>query len=221
MRDFNGACHLSVAVIDDDPATRRMFRAWFEGDGCSVVECASGAEGIERAASHDVDALCLDLGMADIQGLEVLSRVRANDPDLPVVIVTARREHEVVVEAMRRGANDFLCKPLDPSRVVQAVRRAVDARVRVDAFRQARVESGLEAFRTGAGLEVVLPLREVQRRAIAHALRVTGRSVPHAARMLGIGRSTLYRRMGESADGDPSLVSGDEEGPVEAGESLQ
>lgn len=189
------ADQLCVAVVDDDATTRRMFRAWFEGDGCTVHECSCGAEALERVSRADVDALCLDLGMADIAGFEVLAQVREVDADLPVVIVTARREFESVVEAMRLGASDYLCKPLDPSRVVHAVRRAVQARRRLEVLRRARVEIGLDESDPRTGAEVVVPLREIEKRAIGRALRVAKGNVPRAARLLGMGRATLYRRL--------------------------
>src|SRR5580704_13069080 len=101
----------SVAVVDDDPAMRRLLTAMVAEEGFASVELATGDEalaGIDQRAA----AVCLDLGLDDIPGLEVLKHLRARLPDVPVVVVTARTRVEEVVEAMKAGAYDYLAKPI-------------------------------------------------------------------------------------------------------------
>jgi DNA-binding NtrC family response regulator len=124
-----------VAVVDDDPAMRRILSAMLAEAGFRAVEFDGGAgalAGIDRTMA----AVCLDLGLDDIPGIEVLRRLHARHRDVPVIVVTARTRVEEVVEAMKAGAWDYLAKPIDPLRFSQTVRRAAEhravvARVRV------------------------------------------------------------------------------------------
>jgi DNA-binding NtrC family response regulator len=116
-----------VAVVDDDAGMRKLLTAMLAEAGFASAEFDEGGEALagidERAA-----AVCLDLGLEDIPGVEVLRLLRARLPDVPVVVVTARTRVEEVVEAMKAGAYDYLAKPLDPFRFGQTLRRAVEHR---------------------------------------------------------------------------------------------
>ena len=116
-----------VAVVDDDPAMRRLLAARLAQAGFSAVQFDGGERalaGIDARAS----AICLDLGLDDIPGIEVLLRLRAALPDVPVIVVTARTAVEEVVLAMKAGAYDYLAKPIDDLRFTQTVRRAAEYR---------------------------------------------------------------------------------------------
>jgi DNA-binding NtrC family response regulator len=111
-----------VAVVEDDATTRQIIRAWLSPEGHEVIELPTGAEGIARAA--DVDLMCLDLGLDDMDGLEVLRRVRAEAPEVTVIVVTGNRQIETAVEAMRMGAYDYVTKPLERDAFLAIVGRA-------------------------------------------------------------------------------------------------
>src|SRR5690242_7005703 len=115
-----------VAVVDDDPTTRHILRHWLEDMGYRIIEHASGREVLSSTA--EVAAVCLDLNLDDIPGLELLRHLQAKDANLPVVVVTVQGDVDTAVEAMRRGAYDFLVNSLDRERLLHAVRRAVERR---------------------------------------------------------------------------------------------
>ncbi|MFK7989291.1 MAG: sigma-54-dependent transcriptional regulator [Sandaracinaceae bacterium] len=115
-----------VTLVDDDPVIRRIMRLWLEHAGYQVVEHGRGKSILDGEKTRGV--VCLDLGLGDIPGMEVLTRLLARDPDLPVVVVTAERTVETAVSAMRTGAYDFVTKPLDQERLLLAVDRAVERR---------------------------------------------------------------------------------------------
>jgi DNA-binding NtrC family response regulator len=119
--------HGPVAVVDDDPAMRRLLVAMLARAGFAATEFDGGVgalAGIDRSTA----VVCLDLGLADLSGIEVLKLLHERQPDVPVVVVTARTRVEEVVEAMKAGAYDYLAKPIDPLRFGQTVRRAVEHR---------------------------------------------------------------------------------------------
>jgi DNA-binding NtrC family response regulator len=195
------------------------MRLWLEADGYTVIELPSG----EEAIAHDVRgsaAVCLDLRLDDMPGLAVLDALRARDPDLPVIVVSGDQDTETVEEAMRAGAYDYVLKPFDRDRLRYAVRRAFERRALVASLHKLREEASErndsappgDAPASGrAGLlesstppeASTLNLRDLERQAIARALEVSGGSVGKAAKLLGIGRATLYRRLSEQRDAGP------------------
>jgi DNA-binding NtrC family response regulator len=112
-----------VAVVDDDPTARRLMRFWLERAGYRVVEHDSGESALSEQPEHPAVA-CVDLGLGEIGGFKVIQHLRARDADLPIIVVTAQRELETAVAAMRAGAYDYLTKPLDGDRLLLAVHRA-------------------------------------------------------------------------------------------------
>src|SRR5688572_17480204 len=129
-----------VAVVDDDPTARRLMQFWLERAGYRVVEHESG----EGAIAHEGESpsvACVDLGLGEVGGFKVIQHLRARDADLPIIVVTAQREIETAVEAMRAGAYDYVTKPLDRDRLLLAVHRARERRELITSVR--RLETAL------------------------------------------------------------------------------
>jgi DNA-binding NtrC family response regulator len=116
-----------VAVVDDDPVARRLLAGLLGARGLAVEAHASGASVVGTDLSA-LDFVCVDLGLGAESGLDLIATLRGLDPDLPVIVVTAARSIETAVEAMRAGAWDYLAKPVDPSLLAQAARRASERR---------------------------------------------------------------------------------------------
>jgi DNA-binding NtrC family response regulator len=133
--------HGPVAVVDDDPAMRRLLALMLARAGFSSIEF-DGGEGALAGIDHTASAVCLDLGLDDVPGVEVLERLRVRLPDVPVIVVTARTRVEEVVEAMKAGAYDYLAKPIEEMRFVQTVRRAAERRALI--LRVHRLEDRLQ-----------------------------------------------------------------------------
>jgi DNA-binding NtrC family response regulator len=116
-----------VAVVDDDPTARRLIRFWLERSGCRVVEHDSARSVLETEGELPTVA-CVDLGLGEVTGIKVIQHLRARDGELPIIVVTAQRELETAVAAMRAGAYDYVTKPLDRDRLILAVHRARERR---------------------------------------------------------------------------------------------
>jgi two-component system phosphate regulon response regulator PhoB len=115
-----------ILIIEDDPDIQGLVKHGLERDGYGVACAASGEEGL-RLAKHDPPALLvLDLMLPDIDGLEVLRRMRANPKtaDVPTVIASAKGEEADIVAGLELGADDYVTKPFSP-RVLTARVRAV------------------------------------------------------------------------------------------------
>ena len=102
---------MKVVVVEDNATLAAALRQGLEDDGHAVRVTASGAEAVELAAGGDLDILLLDLGLPDLDGIEVLRRVRAGGSHVPILVLTARDAVDSRVEALAAGADDYLVKP--------------------------------------------------------------------------------------------------------------
>ena len=117
-----------VLVVDDDASIRFTLEAVLGDAGLTVESHASGGSVLQAFEARGADAVLTDLAMSEMDGLQVLERLRAHDPSVPVLMLTAHGSERIAVAAMKAGAYDYLPKPFDPEEIVLAVRRAVEAR---------------------------------------------------------------------------------------------
>jgi two-component system, NtrC family, response regulator AtoC len=117
-----------VLVIDDDASLRFTLEAVLSDAGLVVETCDGGAAGLAAFDVRGADVVLTDLAMPDVDGMQVLARLRASDPSVPVLMLTAHGSERVAVAAMKAGAFDYIPKPFDPDELVLAVRRAVEWR---------------------------------------------------------------------------------------------
>jgi serine phosphatase RsbU (regulator of sigma subunit) len=104
-----------VLIVDDDEDMHRLLRSRLEARGHTVVSADSGEQALTRLAEINPDLIFLDLAMSGLTGLDVLDILRARGLDIAIVLTTAYGSEQVAVEALRRGADDYLRKPFDRS----------------------------------------------------------------------------------------------------------
>src|SRR5689334_17527164 len=115
----------TILIVDDDPVQRRLLESAITRMGLTTVTAPGGGPAIDLLFSpkgEQISLMVLDLMMPDIDGLEVLSKLRAANRELPVIVLTAKGGIDSAVEAMRAGANDFLVKPASPERIAVSIR---------------------------------------------------------------------------------------------------
>ena len=115
----------TILVVDDDPVQRRLLETAISRSGMQVVTAPGGQPALDLIngpRGDQITLMLLDLVMPDMGGLEVLGKLRASSPDLPVIVLTAKGGIDSAVEAMRAGANDFLVKPASPERIAVSIR---------------------------------------------------------------------------------------------------
>jgi len=117
----------TILIIEDDPDNARSVNEAADDAGFEVIAAARGLDGVARFRERAPDLVLSDLVLPDIDGLEVLKRVRAMDPEVPVIIMTAYGSVESGVRAMRDGAYDYITKPLDLDDIQSKLRRAGEA----------------------------------------------------------------------------------------------
>jgi len=115
----------SVLIIDDEAAIRESLETLLELEGYEVESAASGEEGVARIGDRPFDLVLLDLALPDRNGIDLLAELRAHDPQLSVIMITAYGTVENAVKAMQAGATNFVQKPWDNEKLLADVRAAV------------------------------------------------------------------------------------------------
>lgn len=112
-----------ILIVDDELIVRESLGGWLERDGHKVDKAASGEEALEKCQKTRYDILLLDIKMEGMSGLEVLKKVKENDPDLSVVMITAYGSIPSAIEAMKNGAHEYLLKPFDPDELMVLIEK--------------------------------------------------------------------------------------------------
>jgi two-component system, NtrC family, nitrogen regulation response regulator NtrX len=115
-----------VLVIDDEAAIRASLRMVLEYEGYECIEAGSGPQGIERLGRDAPDAVLLDIKMPGQDGIETLEAARERDAATPIIMISGHGDIPTAVEAIRKGAYDFLQKPLESERVLTVLRNATE-----------------------------------------------------------------------------------------------
>jgi len=172
-----------ILVIDDEQGIRDSLRMILEYEGYEVLQSASAPEGMTLIAREHPDLVFLDIKMPGMDGLEALGRIKAAHDALPVVIVSGHGTVSTAVEATRKGAFDFIEKPLERERVLLTIRHALDqSRLRDENVTLKRaVEVRHQMVGESAGMRAVM--------------EQVGRAAPSNATVLILGESGVGKEL--------------------------
>ena len=117
-----------VLIVDDEPNLRKILSAQLSRDGYDVLTAEDGEQGLALLKEHHIDLVITDLKMPKVDGMTLLRRALVEEPDLPIILVTAHGTIDTAVEALKAGAFDFVTKPFDKDEVRQIVSKALKTR---------------------------------------------------------------------------------------------
>jgi len=118
----------AILLVDDEPNIRRALRMVLEPEGFAILEAESAEKGLEILQAEPVDLAVFDIRLPGMDGLTLLGKARELWRDLPVVIISGHADTTDIVDAMKRGATDFIPKPVDRERVLVSVQNALSRR---------------------------------------------------------------------------------------------
>src|SRR5918993_2028838 len=172
-----------ILVIDDEAGIRESLRMILEYEGYTCILAATGEEGLALARTEVPDLVFSDIKMPGLDGLEVLTRLKAHDESLPVVMISGHATVATAVEATKLGAMDFIEKPLSTERVLLTVRNALNA---------SRLEQENRRLR---GAEDARYNLVGQSAALMQVLDSVGRAAPTNATVLVLGESGVGKEL--------------------------
>ncbi len=124
-----GTAQLHFLVVDDEPAIRRFLRTSLTAEGYQVTEAADGNAALEMLRRNPTDVLVLDLGLPDLDGFEVIRRLREAGSSLSIIVLSSRTDEGGKVRALDLGADDYVVKPFGVEELLARIRAALRHRL--------------------------------------------------------------------------------------------
>jgi len=190
----------TILIIDDEKAIRRTLSDILSFEGFAIDEAADGAEGIKKIKENNYDCILCDIKMPKMDGMEVLTAAREEKPDIPFIMISGHGNIETAVEAVKKGAFDFISKPPDLNRLLITIRNAMDKKSLVTETKQLRkrISRGAEMIGDSEGMQKIKDTISKVAPTDARVL-VTGEN--------GVGKEMVARRIHElSARANGPLV---------------
>ncbi|WP_306534917.1 HD domain-containing phosphohydrolase [Geobacter sp.] len=130
----------TIIVVDDDPYVLESLSSLLEAFGLTVCAYSRGGNAVERCAQGGIDIVLTDINMPGMGGIEVLEAIRGQDQDVPVILMTGYAELSVAVEAIKKGAFDFIIKPHEPLQLLHTLEKGIDYKRLVQIEKNYKVE---------------------------------------------------------------------------------
>jgi DNA-binding NtrC family response regulator len=180
----------TILVIDDEKAIRKALNEILTFEGFKVDEAADGAEGVKKIEENTYDCIICDIKMPKVDGIEVLQKAQELKPDVPFIVISGHGNIETAVDAVKKGAYDYISKPPDLNRLLITIRNAMDKTSLVAETKQLRKRVSKANDMIGES-EAMQKIRETIEKVAPTDARVliTGEN--------GVGKELVARRIHE------------------------
>jgi len=209
-----------ILLIEDDQRIRELVCDHLASEGHSVLSQATGMDGLQKATSENPDLIILDLGLPDLEGIDLLKMLRSIT-SIPVLVLTAREEEDVVLAAFEGGADDYVVKPVSgpqlSARVSALLRRSDSGRTERIVVGDLEIDPGPRLVTiSGVTLDLTAKEFDVLVYLASRPGTVVSKEELHAAvwktpggnegRTIDVHISTLRKKLGEKADDEKSYL---------------
>jgi two-component system nitrogen regulation response regulator NtrX len=116
----------NILIVDDEKAIRKTLSEILSYEGYKIDEAGDGEEGIRKFRDKEYDVILCDIKMPKMDGIEFLEKAKELNPDIPVIMISGHGTIETAVEAVKKGAYDYISKPPDLNRLLITIRNAMD-----------------------------------------------------------------------------------------------
>lgn len=183
----------TILVIDDEKAIRNTLKDILSFEGFTVEEAGDGAEGLALIEKNNYDCILCDIKMPKMDGIEVLDKVKELKPDIPFVMISGHGNIETAVDAVKKGAFDFISKPPDLNRLLITIRNAMDKGSLVTETKQLRKRISRSNKMIGESAELMQIHDTIQKVAPTDArVLITGAN--------GVGKELVARNIHELSE---------------------
>ncbi|MGC4056750.1 MAG: response regulator [Chitinophagaceae bacterium] len=187
----------TVLVIDDERAIRASLSEILSFEGYKVEEASDGAEGLKKILANAYDCVICDIKMPKMDGLEVLEKVMAEKPDTQIIIISGHGNIETAVEAVKKGAFDYISKPPDLNRLLITLRNAMERKDLVVETKQLRKKVEQKIFGESDMIGNSEPLQKIR--------ETLTKIAPTEARVLitgenGVGKELVARNLHKNSN---------------------
>ncbi len=116
----------SIIVVDDDPYVLKSISLLLTKRGFNIIGCSNADEAISRLQKNKIDVVLTDIMMPDISGIELLEIIHKTNPDIPVILITGFADLDKAIEAIKKGAFDFITKPYESDYLIHSIKKAIN-----------------------------------------------------------------------------------------------
>jgi cyclic di-GMP phosphodiesterase len=149
-----------ILIVDDEEAIREVISTLLMAKGYDCTTAVNGRQGLEKFRAETYDLVLSDIVMPEMDGMKLLAELRAADPDVPVIMVTAMHDISIALEAIRSGAYDYILKPFEKDQLYLSVRRALEHRRLV--IENATYQSDLEQLVAERTQQLSIALQDLE-----------------------------------------------------------
>lgn len=180
----------TILIIDDEKAIRKTLSEILSFEGFTIDEAADGTEGLKKIKENNYDCILCDIKMPKMDGIEVLEQMREINTDTPFIIISGHANIETAVDAVKKGAYDFISKPPDLNRLLITIRNAMDKKSLVAETKQLRKRISKTADMVGESAPMVKINETIEKVAPTDArVLITGDN--------GVGKEMVARKIHE------------------------
>ena len=214
----------TILVVEDDKPVRTLITTTLKANGYRFIEALTGEEAILQATSHNPDIILLDLGLPDMDGVEIIRKVRTWS-NVPIIVISARSEDADKIAALDAGADDYLTKPFSVDELMARLRATqrrltymnmsppaddcfVNGALRIDFAANTATLGGEELHLTPIEYKLLCLLAQNVGKVLTHTFimrRIWGRSMESDIASLRVYMATLRKKL-ERSPGDPQYI---------------
>jgi two-component system response regulator HydG len=173
-----------ILIIDDEPDICKLLSSFLQRNGYDAAYSFNGRAGLELLSSQKADLVLCDYRLGDMDGSEVLQKIREDHPEIPVIIFTAYSDIKTAVRVMKMGADNYITKPIDTEELLRILEKT---------FNEIALRQTQESNRKTADIRQVS--LEAEQAFIMNVLKKVNYNRSEAARILKIDRKTLYNKL--------------------------
>ncbi|MCD6064981.1 MAG: putative two component, sigma54 specific, transcriptional regulator [Flavipsychrobacter sp.] len=180
----------TILIVDDEKAIRKTLSEILSFEGFTVEEAADGAEAVKKISENNYDCVLCDIKMPKLDGIEVLEQTRELKPDIPFIVISGHGNIETAVDAVKKGAFDYISKPPDLNRLLITIRNAMDKKSLMTETKQLRRRISRSADMVGESAGMLKVRETIEKVAPTDArVLITGEN--------GVGKELVARRIHE------------------------
>ncbi|HMQ11434.1 MAG TPA: response regulator [Oligoflexia bacterium] len=192
----------NILLVEDDTANNELLNQILSKDYV-VFSATQGLEALDIMNQHKIDLVLSDIKMPKMDGMDLLRALKTINPNIEIILMTAHGSIELAVDAIKKGASDFISKPFRKASLLRSIEKCFERQALLEENQS--LKKTLESYKHKQeslekdyiNIPIGTPLNDIERTVIEHTLKKTDGDKKLTAKLLGVGERTIYRKLDE------------------------